>query len=146
MNSSADIKGFVGRNKGVVCTSSNAERAMRWAFERGEKVMFFPDQHLGRNTAVLKMGLSLDDCVLYDPHKPGGGLTAERLRAAKVILWRGHCSVHQRFLPEHVDNVRAKYPGIRVIVHPECRWEVCQKADGIGSTEGLLKMIRNSPA
>src|SRR5690349_24501613 len=97
MNSSADIKGFVGRHGGVVCTSSNAERALRWSFERGSKVFFLPDQHLGRNTAVRQLGFSLEDCVLFDPHKPGGGLTADQSRTAKIILWRGHCSVHGRF-------------------------------------------------
>jgi len=108
-------------------------------------LLFLPDQHLGRNTGFA-MGIPLNEMVVWDPYQLGGGVTPERLRAAKVILWKGHCAVHQRFLPEHVDNVRAKYPDIRVIVHPECRWEVCQKADGIGSTEGLLKMIREAPS
>jgi quinolinate synthase len=111
----------------------------------GQKILFLPDQHLGRNTGYA-MGIPLNEMVVWDPYMPNGGLTRERLQAAKVILWKGHCSVHQRFLPEHADNVRAKYPGIRVIVHPECRLEVCQKADGIGSTEGLLKMIRSAPS
>jgi quinolinate synthase len=146
MNSTADIKGFVGRNGGVVCTSSNAERAMRWAFERGQQVMFFPDQHLGRNTAVLKMGFSLDDCVLYDPHKPGGGLTAEQLRAAKVILWRGHCSVHGRFTLDSVRDVRERVPGVNVLVHPECKYEVVTAADFVGSTEYIIKMLDEAPA
>jgi quinolinate synthase len=97
MNSSAAIKAFTGRHGGTVCTSSNAKRALEWAFERGERVLFMPDQHLGRNTAVRELGLSLDDCVVYDPHKPGGGLTAEQLRDAKMVLWKGHCSVHGRF-------------------------------------------------
>jgi len=141
MNSSADIKGFVGRNGGVVCTSSNAERALTWAFERGEKVLFLPDQHLGRNTAVLKLGLSLDECVLYDPHKPQGGLTAEQLRAAKVILWRGHCSVHGRFTLDAVEEVRSRVPGINVLVHPECRYEVVTAADYVGSTEYIIKVL-----
>ena len=145
MNSSAAIKAFCGERGGLVCTSSNAPAAFEWAFKRNEKILFLPDQHLGRNTAY-RMGIPLDQCVVWDPFMIGGGLTPERLRQARVILWKGHCSVHQRFLPEHVDKVRAKYPGIRVIVHPECRWEVCQKADGIGSTEGLIKMIREAPA
>ncbi len=145
MNSTAAIKAFCGERGGVVCTSSNAAGAFRWAFARTPKILFLPDQHLGRNTGY-KLGIPLSDMVVWDPYMLNGGTTPERLRAAKVILWKGHCSVHQRFLPEHVDAVRARYPGIRVIVHPECRWEVCQKADGIGSTEGLLKMIRQAPA
>jgi quinolinate synthase len=145
MNSSAAIKAFCGERGGLVCTSSNAPAAFKWGFERNQKLLFLPDQHLGRNTA-FRMGISLDECVVWDPFMIGGGVTPERLRQARVILWKGHCSVHQRFLPEHVDKVRAKYLGIRVIVHPECRWEVCQKADGIGSTEGLIKMIKEAPA
>ncbi|MFG1892592.1 quinolinate synthase NadA [Micromonospora zamorensis] len=146
MNSSADIKGFVGRNGGVVCTSSNAKRALDWAFEQGSKVFFLPDQHLGRNTAVLEMGLSLDDCVLYDPHKPGGGLTAEQLRDAKMILWRGHCSVHGRFTLESVNDVRERVPGVNVLVHPECRHEVVTASDHVGSTEYIIKTIEAAPA
>ncbi|MBM0234728.1 quinolinate synthase NadA [Micromonospora sp. STR1_7] len=146
MNSSADIKGFVGRNGGVVCTSSNAKRALDWAFEQGSKVLFLPDQHLGRNTAVLEMGLSLDDCVLYDPHKPGGGLTPEQLRDAKMILWRGHCSVHGRFTLESVNDVRERVPGVNVLVHPECRHEVVTAADYLGSTEYIIKTIEAAPA
>jgi quinolinate synthase len=146
MNSSADIKGFVGRNRGVVCTSSNAERALTWAFERGEKVFFLPDQHLGRNTAVREMGLSLDDCVLYDPHKPGGGLTPEQLRDAKMILWRGHCSVHGRFTLDSVREVRDRVPGVNVLVHPECKHEVVQAADLVGSTEFIIKALDAAPA
>jgi quinolinate synthase len=145
MNSSAAIKAFVGERGGMVCTSSNAGAAFKWAFARNEKILFLPDQHLGRNTAYA-MGIPLEECVVWDPFMINGGLTPERLRRARVILWKGHCSVHQRFLPEHVDNVRAKYPEIRVIVHPECRWEVCQKADGIGSTEQLIKFIQEAPA
>jgi quinolinate synthase len=141
MNSSADIKGFVGRNKGVVCTSSNAKRALDWAFARGEKVLFLPDQHLGRNTAVLEMGYSLDDCVLYDPHKPMGGLTERQLRDAKMILWRGHCSVHGRFTVECVNDMRAKVPGVNILVHPECRHEVVTAADYVGSTEYIIKKL-----
>jgi len=146
MNSSADIKGFVGRNGGVVCTSSNAKRALTWAFERGEKVLFLPDQHLGRNTAVLEMGFDLDDCVLYNPHKPGGGLTPEQLRDAKMILWRGHCSVHGRFTLECVEQVRERVPGVNVLVHPECRHEVVTAADQVGSTEYIIKAIDAAPA
>ncbi|MGW4465999.1 quinolinate synthase NadA [Micromonospora sp. NPDC004704] len=146
MNSSADIKGFVGRNGGVVCTSSNAERALRWAFERGERVLFLPDQHLGRNTAVLELGLDPADCVLYDPHKPGGGLTAEQLREAKMILWRGHCSVHGRFTLESVNEVRTRVPGVNVLVHPECRYDVVTAADYVGSTEYIIKTIEAAPA
>ncbi len=146
MNSSADIKGFVGRNGGVVCTSSNAERALRWSFERGSKVFFLPDQHLGRNTAVLELGLSLEDCVLFDPHKPGGGLTATQLREAKVILWRGHCSVHGRFTLDSVRDVRERVPGVNVLVHPECRYDVVTAADYVGSTEYIIKKLDEAPA
>ncbi|MDT5043680.1 MAG: quinolinate synthase, partial [Actinoplanes sp.] len=146
MNSSADIKGFVGRNKGVVCTSSNAKRALTWAFERGQKVFFLPDQHLGRNTAVLELGLDLDDCVLYDPHKPHGGLTPEQLRDAKMILWRGHCSVHGRFTIESVRDVRERVPGVNVLVHPECRHEVVRAADQVGSTEYIIRALDAAPA
>ncbi|GAB4053228.1 quinolinate synthase NadA [Catellatospora paridis] len=141
MNSSADIKGFVGRNGGVVCTSSNAKRALDWAYAQGEKVLFLPDQHLGRNTAVLEMGYSLDDCVLYDPHKPNGGLTDQQLRDAKMILWRGHCSVHGRFTLENVQAVREQVPGVNILVHPECRHEVVTAADYVGSTEYIIKAL-----
>ncbi|WP_101524102.1 quinolinate synthase NadA [Nocardioides houyundeii] len=147
MNSSADIKAFCGRNGGVVCTSSNADVALEWAFDQrpeapgGAKVLFLPDQHLGRNTAVLKMGFSLGDCVVWDPLLPGGGLTPDQLRDARVILWRGHCSVHGRFTEEVVDELRAKHPGINVLVHPECRHEVVLKADLVGSTEFIIKTI-----
>jgi quinolinate synthase len=146
MNSSADIKGFVGRHGGVVCTSSNARRALDWAYEQGSTVLFLPDQHLGRNTAVLEMGLSLDDCVLYDPHKPGGGLTPEQLRTAKMILWRGHCSVHGRFTLDSVREVRERVPGVNVLVHPECRHEVVTAADQVGSTEYIIRAIEAAPA
>jgi quinolinate synthase len=145
MNSTAAIKAFCGERDGLVCTSSNAGSAFRWAFKNAPKILFLPDQHLGRNTA-FSMGIPLSEMVIWDPYMLNGGLTPERLRAAKVILWKGHCSVHQRFLPEHVDNVRAKYPGIQVIVHPECRWEVCQKADQLGSTERLIKIVEDAPA
>jgi quinolinate synthase len=145
MNSTAAIKALCGERGGLVCTSSNAPSAFKWALERNEKILFLPDQHLGRNTAFA-MGIPLDECVVWDPFMIMGGTTAERLRKAKIILWKGHCSVHQRFLPEHVDAIRQRYPGIQVIVHPECRWEVCQKADGVGSTERLIKLIDDAPS
>jgi len=141
MNSSADIKAFTGRHGGTICTSSNAERALRWAFEQGEQVLFLPDQHLGRNTAVRELGLSPDDCVLYNPHRPNGGLTERQLSEAKMILWRGHCSVHGRFTAECVDEVRERIPGVNVLVHPECRYEVVEKADYVGSTEYIIKAL-----
>jgi quinolinate synthase len=144
MNSSAAIKAFCGERGGLVCTSSNARKAFEWAFARAKKILFLPDQHLGRNTGHA-MGIPLTEMVVYDPWQIGGGITPGRLRAAKVVLWKGHCSVHQRFLPEHVDKVRAKYPGIQVIVHPECRIEVCEKADAMGSTEGLIRIVREAP-
>ncbi|MEU5978637.1 quinolinate synthase NadA [Streptomyces sp. NPDC047315] len=146
MNSSADIKAFTGKHGGTICTSSNARRALEWAFEQGEQVLFLPDQHLGRNTAVRDMGLSLDDCVVYNPHKPNGGLTAEQLRAAKMILWRGHCSVHGRFSLESVEDVRARIPGVNVLVHPECKHEVVAAADYVGSTEYIIKTLDAAPA
>lgn len=145
MNSSADIKAFCGRNGGAVCTSSNAEVALEWAFEQGSKVLFLPDQHLGRNTAVLKMGLSLDDCVVWDPHRPGGGLTPEQLRDAKMILWRGHCSVHGRFSEDTIPRLREEIPGVQVVVHPECKHEVVLAADLVGSTEFIIKTIEAAP-
>lgn len=145
MNSTAAIKAFTGRNGGAVCTSSNAQRALTWAFEQGTKVLFLPDQHLGRNTAVLDLGLSLDDCVVYDPHKPQGGLTEQQLRDATMILWRGHCSVHGRFTPDCVDEVRERIPGVNVIVHPECTHEVVVKADVVGSTESIIRTLEQSP-
>lgn len=144
MNSAAAIKAFCGERGGLVCTSSNASKAFEWAFARAEKILFLPDQHLGRNTAFA-MGIPLNEMVVFDPWQINGGITPDRLRAAKVILWKGHCSVHQRFLPQHVDAVRAKYPGIHVIVHPECRWEVCQKADAMGSTERLIQLVSEAP-
>ncbi|GHF32185.1 quinolinate synthase A [Streptomyces mashuensis] len=146
MNSSADIKAFTGKHGGTICTSSNAERALNWAFEQGQKVLFLPDQHLGRNTAVRDMGMSLDDCVVYNPHKPNGGLTAEELRAAKMILWRGHCSVHGRFSLDSVNDVRERIPGVNVLVHPECRHEVVAAADYVGSTEYIIKTLEAAPA
>lgn len=141
MNSTAAIKAFTGRHGGAVCTSSNAERSLQWAFEQGEKVLFLPDQHLGRNTAVRDLGLSLDDCVVYSPNRPMGGLTVEQLRAAKVILWKGHCSVHGRFTPDCVDEVRERVPGVTVIVHPECTYEVVERADVVGSTEKIIATV-----
>ena len=144
MNSTAAIKAFCGERGGLVCTSSNAAAAFDWAFARREKILFLPDQHLGRNTAFA-MGIPMNEMVVWDPWQINGGVAADRLRAAKVILWKGHCSVHQRFLPSHVDSMRAKYPGIQVIVHPECRWEVCQKADALGSTERLIKLVEEAP-
>lgn len=149
MNSSAAIKAFCGRNGGVVCTSSNAEVALEWAFDQhgpDTKVLFLPDQHLGRNTAVLQLGLSLDDCVVWNPHKPNGGLTREQLRDARMILWQGHCSVHGRFSPDVVDELRARDPEINILVHPECRHEVVLKADHVGSTEFIIKTIEAAPA
>jgi quinolinate synthase len=152
MNSSADIKAFCGRNGGVVCTSSNAEVALQWAFDQkpdapeGAKVLFLPDQHLGRNTAVLKLGYSLDDCVVWDPRRPDGGLTAEQLRDAKMILWKGHCSVHGRFSADVVDELRATIPDVQILVHPECRHEVVLEADLVGSTEFIIKTIEAAPA
>jgi quinolinate synthase len=146
MNSSADIKGFVGRHGGVVCTSSNARRALIWAFERGERVLFLPDQHLGRNTAVRELGLDLADCVLWDPHRPAGGLTERQLADARMILWRGHCSVHGRFTLDCVTEVRQRVPGVRVLVHPECRYEVVSAADEVGSTERIIKTVAAAPA
>jgi len=145
MNSAASIKAFCGERGGLVCTSSNAQAAFQWAFARGEKILFLPDQHLGRNTAY-GMGIPLSELVVWDPYQINGGISPDRLRAAKIVLWKGHCSVHQRFLPDHVDAVRAKYPGIQVIVHPECRWEVCQKADALGSTERLIKLVSDAPS
>ncbi len=144
MNSTAAIKAFTGRNGGTVCTSSNAETALRWALERGEKVLFLPDQHLGRNTAVRALGMSLEDCVVYDPHRPGGGLTDAQLRDATMILWRGHCSVHGRFSLECVTEVRERIPGVNVLVHPECRHEVVQAADLVGSTEFIISTIKQA--
>ena len=144
MNSSAAIKAFTGENNGAVCTSSNAMRAMKWAFEKGEKVLFLPDQHLGRNTAVLSLGLKLEDCVLWNPWKPNGGLSDDQIKKAKVILWRGHCSVHGRFSVENINQVRAKISGVKVLVHPECQHDVVSNADVVGSTEMIIKTIKDS--
>ena len=146
MNSSAAIKSFTGENGGTICTSSNAERAVKWAFEKGEKVFFLPDQHLGRNTAVLKLGLKLSDCVIWNPWKSNGGLSDAELISAKVILWRGHCSVHGRFSVENIEQVRQRITDVKVIVHPECQYEVVSKADVVGSTEMIIKTVTQSPA
>lgn len=143
MNSTAAIKAFTGEHGGAVCTSSNAAAVMRWALERGERVLFLPDEHLGRNTAY-RMGIPLEQMVVWDPHETLGGNTPGAVRRARVILWKGYCSVHQRFLVEHVRRVRRERPGIRVIVHPECRWEVAQAADEIGSTEQIIRAVRGA--
>ena len=158
MNSTAAIKAFCGERGGLVCTSSNARAAFEWAFARGrsgspttglrrwgdKRILFLPDQHLGRNTGYA-MGIPLDEMTVWDPWAIQGGQTKEKLTASRILLWKGHCAVHQRFLPSHVDAVRAKYPGIQVIVHPECRWEVCQKADDLGSTERLIALVEQAP-
>ncbi len=150
MNSTAAIKAFCGAHGGATCTSSNAARAMAWSFEEaldgsgGERVLFLPDQHLGRNTAVLGMGMDLDDCVVYDPWQPDGGLTDQQVRDARVLLWKGHCSVHARFQPEMVDRVRAEVPGVEVLVHPECRHEVVTRADRIGSTNQIIQWVEQA--
>lgn len=143
MNSSAEIKAFTGRHGGAVCTSSNAAVIMRWALGRAGRVLFLPDEHLGRNTAV-PLGIPLERTVVWDPGKELGGNSEQALANAKVILWKGYCSVHQRFLPGHVDRVRQVYPGVRVIVHPECRTDVVQKADLVGSTEKIVKAVQSS--
>jgi quinolinate synthase len=146
MNSSAAIKGFTGRHGGTICTSSNAKGALEWAFSQGEKVLFLPDEHLGRNTAVRELGLSLDDCVVYNPRKPYGGNTVEQLQAATMILWKGHCSVHGRFNVASVREVRERVPGITVMVHPECTNDVVVAADLVGSTEAIIKAVEAAPA
>jgi quinolinate synthase len=143
MNSTAAIKAFCGERGGLVCTSSNARAAFEWAFEHGKRILFLPDQHLGRNTGYA-MGNPLDEMVVWDPWAIQGGQTKQSLAASRILLWKGHCAVHQRFLPSHVDAVRAKYPGIQVIVHPECRFEVCQKADALGSTERLIALVEQA--
>jgi quinolinate synthase len=146
MNSSADIKAFTGRHGGTVCTSSNARRALTWALEQGTKILFLPDQHLGRNTAVLELGMSLDDCVVWNPRRPYGGNDPEALRRATMILWQGHCSVHGRFSTDSVADVRRRIPGVSVIVHPECVHDVVLAADQIGSTEKIIATIEQAPA
>lgn len=144
MNSSAAIKSFTGENGGTICTSSNAQKTMEWALSKGSKILFLPDQHLGRNTAVLSLGLSLNDCVLWNPWKPMGGLTEDQIRNATVILWRGHCSVHGRFTRDSVNEVRARIPGVNVIVHPECTHDVVTAADVVGSTEKIIQTVSQS--
>ena len=146
MNSSAAIKAFTGRHGGTICTSSNAKAALEWGFERGERVLFLPDQHLGRNTAVLELGIPLEQCVVFDPRRPGGGLTPEQLRDARMLLWKGHCSVHGRFSLESVQEVRERIPGVKVLVHPECQHEVVTAADLVGSTEFILRTLAEAPA
>jgi quinolinate synthase len=147
MNSTAAIKAFTGRHGGTVCTSSNADVALRWAFDRvggpdgNGKVLFLPDQHLGRNTAALSLGIPLDQCVVFDPRKPGGGLTDAQLRGARMILWRGHCSVHGRFSARNVTEIRAAVPDVNVMVHPECTHEVVTAADMVGSTEYIIRAL-----
>jgi quinolinate synthase len=144
MNSSAAIKSFTGENGGTICTSSNAQKTMEWALSKGEKILFLPDQHLGRNTAVLSLGLSLEDCVLWNPWKPMGGLTEDQIKKASVILWRGHCSVHGRFTRDSVNEVRARISGVKVIVHPECTHDVVTAADVVGSTEKIIQTVSQS--
>nr|BAL54137.1 quinolinate synthase [uncultured Gammaproteobacteria bacterium] len=145
INSAADLKAFCGRHGGIVCTSSNAAQILEWAWARRDKVLFFPDQHLGRNTAY-RMGIALSEMVVWQPGKPLGGLTREKILNAKLLLWQGHCSVHQMFRPEHIDQFLARYPETQVISHPECAFEVCQKSHYIGSTETILKTVRSAPS
>lgn len=141
MNSSAAIKSFTGENGGTICTSSNAQKSMEWALSKGKKILFLPDQHLGRNTAVLSLGLTLEDCVLWNPWKPMGGLTEDQIKRATVILWRGHCSVHGRFTSDSVNEVRKRIKGVNVIVHPECTHDVVTAADVVGSTEMIIRTV-----
>tara|TARA_B100000029_G_scaffold505726_2_gene586907 strand:+ start:250 stop:1455 length:1206 start_codon:yes stop_codon:yes gene_type:complete len=143
MNSTADIKALCGRNNGIVCTSSNAQRVMDWAFQRSKRILFLPDQHLGRNTA-LKMGVKLEDMVVWNPFKILGGNTEDSIKNAKVILWQGHCSVHTRFNLNQINKARETYPDVNVIVHPECTMEVVQSADFNGSTEYIIKTINEA--
>jgi len=143
INSAASIKSFVGERGGTVCTSSNAAATIKWGFERGERILFMPDQHLGRNTAY-KLGVPLDQMVVWDPNEMFGGLDPEDVRRAKMILWKGHCSVHERFTAKQIEAVRKQHPGIRVIVHPEVPWDVVQASDDNGSTEYILKTVRES--
>jgi quinolinate synthase len=144
INSAASIKAFVGEHGGVVCTSSNAAASLKWAWERGERVLFLPDQHLGRNTAY-KMGVPLDDMVVWDPNEIFGGLDPDAVKSARIILWKGHCSVHTRFTVRQIEHLREQHPGIKVIVHPEVTWDVVQAADDSGSTEYIIKTVKNSP-
>ncbi len=143
INSAADLKAFCGRHGGIVCTSTNAQQILSWSFERREKILFFPDQHLGRNTAA-KMGIPLDEMVVWDFDQPFGGLTREQVKNAKMILWKGFCSVHQMFKPEHIDRFRARYPDVNVISHPESSYEVCQQSDYVGSTEYIINTIADA--
>jgi quinolinate synthase len=145
INSAASIKSFVGERGGTICTSSNAEASLKWGWSQREKILFLPDQHLGRNTA-WKMGVPLDEMVVWDPFEPFGGLTREAVDKARLILWKGHCSVHVRFTAQQIDAVRKAHPGVRVIVHPEVPFEVLQAADDFGSTEYILKTVREAPA
>jgi len=144
INSAANLKAFCGEHGGIVCTSSNARKVLEWSFAQRDKVLFFPDQHLGRNTGY-RMGISLEQMVLWDFSKPLGGLTIEQIQQAKIILWSGFCGVHQVFQPQDVDNFRNQYPNGQVIAHPECSFEVCQKSDAVGSTEFIIKMVQDSP-
>jgi quinolinate synthase len=144
INSAASIKGFCGEHDGVVCTSSNAAATMRWAWERGEKLLMLPDQHLGRNTAY-KMGVPLEEIVVWDPNEVWGGLSPEDVRRARLILWKGHCSVHTRFSVQQIARFRKEHPDGRVIVHPECTFDVVQAADDSGSTEYIIKTVTSSP-
>jgi quinolinate synthase len=144
INSAASIKAFCGERGGVVCTSSNAAATLKWAWARGERVLFLPDQHLGRNTAY-KMGVPLDDMVVWDPNEIWGGLEPDAVKRARIILWKGHCSVHTRFTARQIDTLRAAHPGIRVIVHPEVPWDVVQAADDSGSTEYIINQVKSSP-
>ncbi|MFM8379484.1 MAG: quinolinate synthase NadA [Planctomycetia bacterium] len=146
INSAASLKAFCGRHGGIVCTSSNARAVLDWSFARSRRVLFFPDQHLGRNTA-RKMGVPLDEMCVWNPHDPSlGGNTTAQLEKSRVILWQGHCSVHAMFKPEHVDAMRANLPGVKVLVHPECSMEVVDKADLVGSTSYILKQVETAPA
>ena len=144
MNSTADIKALCGRNNGIVCTSSNATKVMEWAFQKGERVLFLPDQHLGRNTA-LKLGIALEDMVVWNPFKNLGGNTEDSIKNAKIILWQGHCSVHTRFNVNQINKAREKYPDVNILVHPECTMDVVQAADYNGSTEYIIKTVTESP-
>ena len=144
INSAASIKAFCGEHGGVVCTSSNAAATLKWAWERGEQILFLPDQHLGRNTAY-KLGVPLDEMVVWDPNEIWGGLDPDAVKSARIILWKGHCSVHTRFTARQIENIRAQHPGVRVIVHPEVPWEVVQAADDSGSTEYIIRAVSQSP-
>jgi quinolinate synthase len=148
MNSAASLKAFCGRNGGIVCTSTNARAVLEWAFERGKRVFFFPDQHLGRNTGV-KMGIGLEEMTVWDYKRPYGdlgGAALEQLERSRLILWKGHCSVHQRFTVEQIRKAREQYPDINVVVHPECTLDVVREADYDGSTEFIARVIAESPA